>query len=117
MGHPSPKRIVAGLAVCQILLLSNGVLMATVNALTGFALAPSRRMATIPIVTYVLGAAVSTLPASFFMKRRRGEEARAARGERDQHEGEREVRRRPLLHGSPWVRVRLALKVWRSLSS
>ena len=28
MSHPSPKRIVAGLAVCQILLLSNGVLMA-----------------------------------------------------------------------------------------
>ena len=69
MSHPSPKRIVAGLAVCQILLLSNGVLMATVNALTGFALAPSRRMATFPIVTYVLGAAVSALPASFFMKR------------------------------------------------
>ena len=69
MSHPSPKRIVAGLAVCQMLLLSNGVLMATVNALTGFALAPSRRMATFPIVTYVLGAAVSTLPASFFMKR------------------------------------------------
>ena len=45
MSHPSPKRIVAGLAVCQVLLLSNGVLMATVNALTGFALAPSRRMA------------------------------------------------------------------------
>ena len=69
MSDPSPKRIVAGLAVCQILLLSNGVLMATVNALTGFALAPSRRMATFPIVTYVLGAAVSALPASFFMKR------------------------------------------------
>ena len=69
MSIPSPKRIVAGLAVCQILLLSNGVLMATVNALTGFALAPSRRMATFPIVTYVLGAAVSALPASFFMKR------------------------------------------------
>ena len=69
MINPSPKRIVAGLAVCQVLLLSNGVLMATVNALTGFALAPSRRMATFPIVTYVLGAAVSALPASFFMKR------------------------------------------------
>ena len=52
-----------------MLLLSNGVLMATVNALTGFALAPSPRIATFPIVTYVLGAAVSTLPASFFMKR------------------------------------------------
>ena len=70
MNPASPKRLVAGLAVCQMLLLSNGVLLAAVNALTGFALAPSRRMATFPIVTYVIGAATSTLPASFFMKRR-----------------------------------------------
>jgi MFS family permease len=66
----SPKRTVARLAVCQVLLLSNGVLMAAVNALAGYALAPSPRLATIPVVTYVLGAAMSTLPASFFMKRR-----------------------------------------------
>jgi MFS family permease len=65
----SPKRIVAGLAVCQMLLLTNGVLLAAVNSLAGFALAPSRRLATVPVVTYVLGAAMSTLPASFFMKR------------------------------------------------
>jgi MFS family permease len=64
----SQKRIVAGLAVCQMLLLTNGVLLVAVNALAGFALAPSRRLATVPIVTYVLGAAISTLPASFFMK-------------------------------------------------
>jgi MFS family permease len=70
MNSASPKRLVAGLAVCQMLLLSNGVLLAAVNSLTGFALAPSRRMATFPIVTYVIGAASSTLPASFFMKRR-----------------------------------------------
>ena len=51
-----------------MLLLTNGVLLAAVNALAGFALAPSRRLATVPVVTYVLGAAISTLPASFFMK-------------------------------------------------
>jgi len=53
-----------------VLLLTNAVLMVAVNALAGFALAPSRRLATIPVVTYVLGAAMSTLPASLFMKRR-----------------------------------------------
>src|SRR3990170_1435366 len=53
-----------------MLLLSNGVLMAAVGALAGYALAPSPRLATVPAVTYVLGAAMSTLPASFFMKRR-----------------------------------------------
>ena len=52
-----------------MLLLTNGVLLAAVNSLAGFALAPSRRLATVPVVTYVLGAAMSTLPASFFMKR------------------------------------------------
>jgi MFS family permease len=60
---------VTRLAACQVLLLTNGVLMVAVNALAGFALAPSPRLATIPVVTYVLGAAMSTLPASFFMKR------------------------------------------------
>jgi len=53
-----------------MLLLSNGVLMAAVGALAGYALAPSPRLATVPAVTYVLGAAISTLPASLFMKRR-----------------------------------------------
>jgi MFS family permease len=53
-----------------MLLLTNSVLMVAVNALAGFALAPSRRLATVPVVTYVLGAAMSTLPASFFMKHR-----------------------------------------------
>jgi hypothetical protein len=36
--------------------------MVAVNALAGFALATSRRLVTIPLVTYVLGAAMSTLP-------------------------------------------------------
>jgi len=53
-----------------MLLLSSGVLMAAVGALAGYALAPSPRLATAPAVTYVLGAAISTLPASLFMKRR-----------------------------------------------
>jgi MFS family permease len=53
-----------------MLLLSNGTLMAAVGSLAGYALAPSPRLATVPAVAYVLGAALTTLPASFFMKRR-----------------------------------------------
>lgn len=69
MGALPVSRIVISLAACQTLLLTNGVLLAAINALTGLALAPSRRLATVPVVAYVLGAAISTVPASFFMKR------------------------------------------------
>ena len=84
MRVPSPRRTVARLAVCQVLLLTNAVLMVAVNALAGFALAPSRRLATIPVVTYVLGAAMSTLPASFFMRHARcGHRGNTRRGRLD----------------------------------
>jgi predicted MFS family arabinose efflux permease len=63
------KRTIAWLACAQGLLLSNGVMLIAVNGLTGLALASDRRLATLPITTYVLGAAVATVPASFFMKR------------------------------------------------
>ena len=62
------KRNVALLAACQALLLTNGVTLMAINGLAGLALAPDRRMATVPIVAYVIGSALSTLPASFFMK-------------------------------------------------
>ena len=61
--------MVALLVGCQMLLLINAVLLAAISALAGLALAPSPRLATVPVVMYVLGAAMSTLPASFFMKR------------------------------------------------
>jgi MFS family permease len=61
--------MVALLVGCQMLLLTNAVLLAAITALAGLALAPSPRLATVPVVMYVLGAAMSTLPASFFMKR------------------------------------------------
>ncbi len=61
--------MVALLVACQMLLNINAVLLAAITALAGLALAPSPRLATIPVVMYVLGAATSTLPASFFMKR------------------------------------------------
>jgi predicted MFS family arabinose efflux permease len=65
----SEKRTIALLACAQGLLLSNGVMLLAVNGLTGLALAPDRRLATLPLTSYVLGAALATLPASYFMKR------------------------------------------------
>jgi len=64
----SPHRAVALLAACQALLLTNGVTLVAINALAGYALAPDKRLATLPVVGYVLGSAVSTLPASHFMR-------------------------------------------------
>ncbi|MBI4754908.1 MAG: MFS transporter [Betaproteobacteria bacterium] len=57
------------LACGQALLLTNGVMLIAVNGLVGLALAPQRWMATLPVTAYVVGAALSTVPASFFMKR------------------------------------------------
>jgi predicted MFS family arabinose efflux permease len=65
----SERRAVALLSCAQALLLTNGVLLIAVNGLAGLALAPDRRLATLPVTTYVLGSALSTVPASYFMKR------------------------------------------------
>ncbi len=64
----SARRAVTLLATAQALLLTNGVLLVAVNGLAGYALASEKRFATLPIVTYVLGSALSTLPASHFMR-------------------------------------------------
>jgi MFS family permease len=61
-------RSVSLLAACQALLLTNGVTLVAINALAGYALAPDKRLATLPVVGYVLGSAVTTLPASHFMR-------------------------------------------------
>jgi MFS family permease len=62
------KKNVGLLAASQALLLTNSVTLVAVNSLAGFALAPDKRWATLPITAYVVGSALSTLPASFFMK-------------------------------------------------
>jgi MFS family permease len=61
-------RNVALLALCQGLLLTNGVTLVAVNGLVGLRLASDARLATLPITAYVLGAALTTLPAAFLMK-------------------------------------------------
>lgn len=60
---------VAVLAACQALLLTNNAMLIALNALAGYALAADKSLATLPITTYVVGAALTTLPASLLMKR------------------------------------------------
>ena len=69
------RRTVFLLALCQALLLTNTVILMAVNALTGFMLADNKMLATLPAMTYVIGSAVSAMPAAAFMRvrgRRRG---------------------------------------------
>lgn len=63
------RRNVALLAACQALLLTNGVTLIAINALAGYALVDNKVFATLPAAVYVLGAMVTTVPASFWMKR------------------------------------------------
>ena len=63
------KRNVLLLAACQALLLTNAVTLIAIGALAGYELAPSKVLATLPPFSYVIGAALATIPASFWMKR------------------------------------------------
>lgn len=49
------------LAACQGLYLTNNVTFLAVNGLVGFTLAPIPWMATLPLMAYVIGAAISTI--------------------------------------------------------
>ncbi len=64
------RRTVTLLAVCQGLLLTNSVILMAVNALTGYMLAENKIFATLPAMTYVVGSAITAMPASAFMRRR-----------------------------------------------
>src|SRR5512139_3727977 len=57
------------LACCQALLFTNNVTLISLNGLAGFALADNKALATLPVTGYVVGAALSTFPASLWMKR------------------------------------------------
>jgi predicted MFS family arabinose efflux permease len=63
------RRTIALLAAAQALLLTNGVMLVAINGLLGLQLAPDKRLATLPLTTYVIGGMLATLPAAFFMKR------------------------------------------------
>lgn len=57
------------LACCQALLFTNNVTLISLNGLAGFALAGNKALATLPVTGYVVGAALSTFPASMWMRR------------------------------------------------
>jgi len=63
------RRNVFLLACCQALLLTNNVTLIALNGLAGFALADNKALATLPVTGYVVGSAISTFPASLWMKR------------------------------------------------
>ncbi|MFN7569902.1 MAG: MFS transporter [Betaproteobacteria bacterium] len=63
------RRQIALLVVCQALLYVNNVTLIAVNGLAGLALAPTPLLATLPVTTYIVGAALTTVPASFAMAR------------------------------------------------
>lgn len=63
------KKNVATLAVCQALLYANNATVIAVNGLAGYALASDKALATLPVTGWVVGAAITTFPASMLMKR------------------------------------------------
>ena len=63
------RRQIGLLVVCQALLYVNNVTLIAVNGLAGLALAPSPILATVPITSYVIGATLTTVPASLAMGR------------------------------------------------
>lgn len=63
------KKQVWLLALCQALLLTNTVILMAVNALVGYMLAENKMLATLPAMTYVVGSAISAMPASAWMRK------------------------------------------------
>jgi len=60
-------RNVLVLSGCQATLQTTGVTMIAVTGLAGFALASNKALATVPLTCYVLGSAMTTIPASLLM--------------------------------------------------
>ncbi len=63
------RRNVGLLSLCQALLFTNNSTSIAINALAGVVLAPEPAMATVPVTCWVVGAAITTLPASMLMRR------------------------------------------------
>ena len=76
-------RNVLVLSACQATLQVTGVTMVAVTGLAGYALAADKSLATVPLTSYVIGSAISTVPASLLMNaigRRGGFQVGAAFG-------------------------------------
>lgn len=65
----SIRRNVALLAACQAMLFTNNATLIAINGLAGLALAPAASLATLPVTCWVIGGALTTVPASLYMKR------------------------------------------------
>ncbi|MBI1943422.1 MAG: MFS transporter [Betaproteobacteria bacterium] len=63
------RRNVGLLAACQAMLMSNNSTLIAINGLAGLALAPYPSLATLPVTCWVVGGALTTMPASLYMKR------------------------------------------------
>jgi MFS family permease len=63
------QKNVALLSACQALLLTNNSILIATNALAGFMLASDKALATLPVTAYIVGAALTTMPASLLMRR------------------------------------------------
>jgi MFS family permease len=61
-------RNVLVLSATQATLQITGVTMVAITGLAGYALADNKSFATVPLTCYVLGSAITTIPASFLMK-------------------------------------------------
>lgn len=65
----SITRNVGLLAACQAMLFTNNATLIAINGLAGLALAPNASLATLPVTCWVVGGALTTMPASLYMKR------------------------------------------------
>jgi MFS family permease len=63
------KRNVAILAACQALLLTANVTVIALAGLVGHSLAENKALATLPVSTFIIGVALTTIPASQWMRR------------------------------------------------
>ncbi|MBI2291672.1 MAG: MFS transporter [Betaproteobacteria bacterium] len=63
------QKNVALLSACQGLLLTNNSILIATHALVGYALAADKALATLPLTAYIIGAALTTMPASLLMRR------------------------------------------------
>ncbi|MGB2818027.1 MAG: MFS transporter [Burkholderiaceae bacterium] len=62
-------RQISLLAICQALLYVNNVTLISINGLAGLTLSPTPLFATLPITAYIVGSALTTIPASLAMAR------------------------------------------------
>ena len=63
------KRNITVLVVCQMLLLGISSTVVSVSSLAGQALAGNKLLSSLPVTTFMLGAAITTYPSSLYMKR------------------------------------------------